>query len=246
MFDKNSAIPLHIQLKEMIHQQVLGGQLAVGEQLPSEREYCEQFGISRTTVRRAMADLLNEGFICTMVGKGTFVASPPIKEEIQPLSSFTEDMLRRGRSPSSLILKAEIQNADDEQAARLKIPRGAEVVVLHRLRLTDDFPVAIQRSWLPHHLCPNLLQYDFSTCSLFSILREKYGLKLSYADTGINAALASPEDCRLLKISPPLALLVSEQTTYLENRTIIEYTHSFFRGDQYTLFTRFGYAEQRS
>jgi len=241
MFDKVIGIPMHHQLKEIIKEQVLSGALPPHTQLPSERELCEQYGISRTTVRRAMAELLNDGLIYTTVGKGTFVSTPPIKEEIQPLSGFTEDMARRGIKASSRILGISIENANDDQAKWLLIPRGAEVVAISRLRLADGFPIAIQYNWLPHHLCQGLLTYDLAERSLYSILRNDLQLKLSRADTSIRAALATPQECRLLSITSPAALLVSEQTTYLANGTVIEYVRTYFRGDQYTLFTRFGY-----
>jgi GntR family transcriptional regulator len=240
MFEKNSAVPLHVQLKELVRARVLDGSLMANSQLPSERELCEQYDISRTTVRKAMAELLSEGLIYTTVGKGTYVAPSPIKEEILPLSSFTEDMARRGWKASGAVLKAEVQNANDEQAERLHLPRGAEVVVLHRLRLADGLPIAIQHSWFPHHLCPDLLKTDLTDHSLFLILRDQYHLRLDHADTEIHAALADSQDCRLLKLVPPAAVLVSEQTTYLDTGALIEYTHSHFRADQYSLFSRFG------
>jgi len=241
MFDKISGIPMHHQLKEMIREQVLGGALAANTQLPSERELCEKYGISRTTVRRAMSELLQEGLVYTTVGKGTFVSTPPIKEEIQPLSGFTEDMARRGIKASNRVLCQSIENANDEQAGFLSIPRGAEVVSFSRLRLADGFPIALQYNLLPHHLCRGLLDHDLAERSLYDILRNDFHLKLSHADTNIRAALATPDECRFLNISPPAALLISEQTTYLANSIIIEYVRSYFRGDQYTLFTRFGY-----
>jgi GntR family transcriptional regulator len=240
MFDKVIGTPMHQQLKELIQEQVISGALPPHTQLPSERELCEKYGISRTTVRRAMAELLNEGLIYTTVGKGTFVSRPPIKEEIQPLSGFTEDMARRGIKASSRILATSIENANDDQAKWLSIPRGAEVVAIRRLRLADGFPLAIQYNWLPHHLCEGLLAFDLAERSLYSILRDDFHLKLDCADTSICAALATPQECRLLSLSPPAALLVSEQTTYLTNGMVIEYVRTYFRGDQYTLFTRFG------
>jgi GntR family transcriptional regulator len=185
-----------------------------------------------------MVELLREGLIHTSVGKGTYVAVPRFKEELQPLSSFTEDMRRRGMTASSRVLEATVVNADDEQANRLRVPRGAEVVRLHRLRLGDGLPIAVQLTWLPHHLCPNLLNYDLASRSLYDILRNEYKLKLVRAETNIVAALAQPEECSLLQLSPLAAVLISEQTTYLDNDAVIEFTRSVFRGDRYTLHTR--------
>jgi GntR family transcriptional regulator len=188
-------------------------------------------------VRQALDELMHEGLIYTCVGKGTYVAEAKLNEELQPLSSFTEDMRRRGISTSSRILESRIISADDFLATRLQVPRGAEVVKLHRLRLGNGFPIAIQRAYLPHHLCPDWVQYDRSSRSLFDVLRSEYYLVLSRADTGIEAALAQPEEIRLLQVSAPAAVLISEQTTYLDTGAVVEWVRSIFRGDRYRLHT---------
>jgi len=238
MLDKNSGTPLHAQLADLLRTEIHNGELSPSTQLPSERELCGQHGVSRITVRKALGELQHEGLIYTTVGKGTYVADPHLDEELQPLSSFTQDIERRGMTASSKLLEAVVINADDTLAARLEIPKGAEVVRLHRLRLADDLPIAIQLTHLPHHLCPNLVEHDLSAGSLFSILRTAYGLRLVRADTTIGAALARPGEARLLQISMPAAVLISEQTTYLETGAVIELTRSIFRADRYKLHTR--------
>lgn len=172
------------------------------------------------------------------MGKGTYVAVPSLHEELQPLSSFTDDMRRRGMAASSVVLDVGVAPADDEMAARLHAPLRAAVVAVRRLRLTDGLPIAIQTSWLPHHLCPSLLKHDLSTRSLFDVLRTEYGLRLVRGETTIEAALARPDELDLLQMEAPAAVLVSEQTTYLDNDQVIEFVHSVFRGDRYKLRTR--------
>jgi GntR family transcriptional regulator len=238
MLDKTSGTPLYAQLADVLRKQVRDNRLPPNTQLPSERELCERHSISRITVRKALDELLHEGLVYTCVGKGTYVAEPKLSEELQPLSSFTEDMQRRGMVASSQVLEAAIVPCDDFLAARLHVPRGAEVINLHRLRLADGLPIAIQRACLPHHLCPDLLQYDFSSRSLLDVLRTEYGLKLAGADTSIEAALARSDEIRLLQLSSPAAVLISEQTTYLDSGVVIEWTRSVFRGDRYRLHTR--------
>ncbi len=236
--DKDSGIPLHVQLRDLLRGQILSQQLAAHAQLPSERELCECHGVSRITVRQALAELLREGLIYTTVGKGTYVAPRRLKDELVPQSSFTEDMLRRGMTPSSRVLAASILRADDDVAARLRVPPGAEVVRLERLRLADGLPIAIQLSWLPHYLCPDILRFDLAARSLFSVLRNEYQLRLAHVETEIEAALAQPEECRQLGMQPPAAVLISQQVTFLDNDLAIEFTRSVFRGDWYTLHTR--------
>jgi len=237
MLDKSASTPLYVQLADLLREQISDDRLLPDTRLPSERDLCACYGVSRITVRQALDELMHEGLIYTCVGKGTYVAEAKLNEELQPLSSFTEDMRRRGIATSSRILESQIISADDFLATRLQVPRGAEVVKLHRLRLGNGLPIAIQRTYLPHHLCPGLLRYDLASGSLFDVLRSEYHLVLSRADTGIEAALAQPEEIRLLQISAPAAVLISEQTTYLNTGAVVEWVRSVFRGDRYRLHT---------
>lgn len=237
MLIKESHIPLHMQMADVIREQIRRGELLPNERLPSERELCEHYNISRITVRQALSTLNQEGLILSTAGKGNFVAQTGFTEELQPLSSFTQDLARRGMSASSITLAQSIIPADDGLSTKLTIPRGAEVVRLHRLRLADGLPIAIQLTYLPHHLCPNLLKFDFSARSLYDVLRHEFGLVLTRSDTEIMAALVQPDEASLLKLSRPAAVLVSEQTTSLENGVVIEVTRSTFNADRYKLHT---------
>ena len=235
MLDRNSAIPLHTQLTALLRSRIQDQKLKPNTQLPSERELCDEHGVSRITVRKALDELLHEGLVYTAVGKGTYVADRALNQDLQPLNSFTDDLTRRGLQVSSRVLEARIVAAGYDTAEQLKVPPGAEVVRLYRLRLADSVLIALQLSHLPHHLCPGLAKHDFTTRSLFEILRTEYGHQLVHADTTISAALPRADETRLLQLSPQSAVLISEQTTYLEDGSVIEFTRSVFRGDRYKL-----------
>jgi GntR family transcriptional regulator len=115
----------------------------------------------------------------------------------------------------------------------LKVDVGVPLASLERLLLADDTPVALIVTYLPHHLCPGILSYDLEKGSLFATLRQVYGLQLSGAVSIIQTVLASQEQARLLQIRRPAALLSREQLTYLKDGTIIEFSRSFLRGDNY-------------
>jgi GntR family transcriptional regulator len=236
--DKESGVPLHVQLKTVLCQQITSGRFPAHARLPSERELCEQYGVSRITVRRALSEMAHEGLVYSSVGKGTYVSPPKVDSELQPLTGFTEEMAREGMQVSSRVLDARIIPADVFLADRLRIPRGAEVVKLQRLRLADGQPYVVQVAYLPHALCPGLLRFDFAERSLFEVLRSEYGLRLVRADTVIEAALAQREEARLLQCRPPQAVLVTEQVTYLDSGAVIELARSVFRGDRYKFHTR--------
>ena len=237
MLDRDSGIPLHTQLTSLLRDRIATGVLPPNSRLPSERALCDQHGVSRITVRKALSELAHEGLVYATVGKGTFVADTTLDEELQPLSSFSDDIRRRGMMPSSRVLEGSIVHADDVQADLLHVPRGAETVMLRRLRLADGLPVAIQITHLPHHLCPGLLDCDLTSRSLFDVLRAEFGLVLTQAATVIEAALADEEQARLLNLQFPAAVLISEQTTYLDNGQVIEHARSIFRADRYKLHT---------
>ncbi len=235
MLSKESRIPLHIQMADAIREQIRQRELLPNDRLPSERELCQRYAISRITVRKALATLSQEGLVHSTIGKGNFVAPTAFNEELQPLRSFTEDLARRGMRASSVTLSQAIIPADDWLAAKLCIPRGAEVVRLHRLRLADEQPIALQLTHLPHHLCPDVLRLNFSDRSLYQVLRETYGLVLARSDTEIMATLAQTTEASLLKLKLPAAVLISEQITYLENEVVIEITRSIFNAERYKL-----------
>jgi GntR family transcriptional regulator len=233
MLNKDSSIPLHVQLATVLREQVIRRELGPNDRLPSERELCQQYGISRITVRQALSELATAGLVYSSVGKGTYVAETAFQEELQPLSSFTQDLERRGMRASSQVLEASIISADEHWSEIFYIPRGADLVRLHRLRLTGDVPIAIQLTHLPHHLCPHLLDYDFSSCSLYEVLRNAYNLHLARSETVIEAALASPQEADLLRLPQPAAVLVSKQTTLLDTGIVIEMTRSTFNSERY-------------
>lgn len=237
MLLKDTETPLYIQLTDLLRQQIESMQLAPNQRIPSERDLCERYGVSRITVRQAMANLTNEGLITTVPGKGTYVTLPRLAGELQPLRSFTDEMSVRGMTAASKVLGASIESASNTIASQLRVSPGTEVVKLERLRKTDGLPIAIQTSWLVHHLCPGILRFNMAKRSLYDVFRDEYQLILVSAETSISAALATTEQCDLLKVQPPAAVLLVDQTTLIGNGSILEYTHSVYLGDRYRIST---------
>jgi GntR family transcriptional regulator len=235
MLNKDSSVPLHVQLANVLREQVIRRELGPNERLPSERELCQQYGISRITVRQALSELAQAGLVYSSVGKGTYVAETAFQEELQPLSSFTQDLERRGMRAASQVLEASIIPADEHWSEVFYVPRGAELVRLHRLRLSGDLPIAVQLTHLPHHLCPHILEYDFSSCSLYEVLRNAYKLRLARSETVLEAALATSLEADILGLPQPTAVLVSYQTTLLDTGIVIEMTRSTFNSERYKL-----------
>jgi GntR family transcriptional regulator len=230
----NARLPLYAQLKEELIAAIARGDLAPGDRILSQRVLCERYGMSHMTVRRAISELLNEGVLYAIPGKGLYVTEP--KQEAEPLLiGFSEDMARRGMAASSQVLAAEIVGASTVLASALGVTVGTSLVHLRRLRLADREPMAIQSSYLPHALCPGLLDCDLEHGSLFAMLRDEYRLRLVDGTTTAEAALADTEQARLLGLRLPAAVLIVEQLTYLESGQAIEFVRSAYRADRYRL-----------
>jgi GntR family transcriptional regulator len=230
-----SPITLYESLKETISGAIAKGEISPGEQLPSQRELSKRYAMSHMTVRRAINELVQEGIIHAIPGKGLFAAQRTQAAEVGSLLSFGEQMARLGLEPSTLVLEAKIIGASGVLAKTLEVNVDTPLVYLRRLRLANGQPLAHTLSYLPHTLCPGLLEYDLEHHSLFTILRDVYKLQLVKSQSVISATLASEEEARLFDMTLPAALLVREQTTFLARGQAIEFSHNVLRADQYHL-----------
>ncbi len=235
--DRQSLTPLYLQLKTLLASQIADGLLKPGDPLPSEREFCEKFGISRTTVREALRELRLQGLIRTLPGRGAFVAPPQLDLTVKiSLAGFTGDVSHQGMTPSSRLLKAELATSPPPAILEvLALQPGDEIVRVERLRLVNDVPLALHTVYLNHRLCPQILQHNLAQESVFQLLRDEYGLKLARATEQVHAALASEQEMYLLNLDYPAAVLRAERTTFLDTDDVIEFSLASYCGEWYRL-----------
>jgi len=148
MLDKTTAIPIYYQLKEWLRAEIAKGAWKPGDLIPSERDLSEQFGISRMTVRQALNELREEGLLRREQGRGTYVAEPKIEQRLTRLSGFTEDMKRRGLRSETRVLRQMWVEAPVPVSRALRISAGKQVVLLERLRMAEQEPMAIESCYL--------------------------------------------------------------------------------------------------
>src|SRR3989475_5856556 len=196
---RNSPLPRYYQLKEIMRERVQSDEWKPGDLIPSERELSEKYGISRMTARQAITELVNEGLFYREQGKGTFVSQRKITQQLIHLTGFTEDIRARGQRPGTKVLSATMHPADEETAEKLRINPCTPIFRLHRLRLADDEPLAIELSQISFKGCERLLEEDLEQNSLYRLLEAKYGIPLMEADQELEAGLANSEEAQLLK-----------------------------------------------
>lgn len=231
--DRASPVPLHVQLKQALRDQILGGAWAPGDLLPGENDLCQATGLSRTTVRQALSELTREGLLVRERGRGTFVAAPKLTERAaERLSGFFEDMVTLGYPPVSQVLKQHVIPASDQVAARLELRPGDEVVEIERLRMVNDEPVVLTTTTLPHRLCPGLETADLTQRSLYEFLETSCGLTLARGRRTIEAVSADARQAKLLGVAKGAPLVYLESVSYLDDGEPIEYYLAYHRGDR--------------
>jgi GntR family transcriptional regulator len=235
--DRQSPLPLYYQLKEALLERIEGGEFVPGSLIPSEKQLEEQYEISRTTVRQALNELVNSGYLYRLQGVGTFVARPKIKHNVQDLLSFTDEMQLRGLKPGSMLLSYGRILPSKVVAARLSLLEGQEVYRIVRLRLADGEPIGMHQSYLPAHKAPNLTSRKLEDYqSLYQLLLEEYGIDIAEADETLEAVSANEEESRLLEVAEGSPLLLVERVAYSNQAEPIEYVKMVYRADRYKYY----------
>jgi GntR family transcriptional regulator len=233
MFDTNTFVPLYYQLKLHIESQIRSGIWQPGDQVPSESDLGEKFHVSRTTVRQALGELVNQGMLTRVQGKGTFVAHPRIRQRLTRLTGFTEDFHTRLMKPASQILREEKEPALSRVASALRIPEGTPVIVLERLRLANELPMAVEISHLREDFFPSFTAQEFPGGSLYTYLAEKFNVIPTTAHQDMEAIGCPQLQARLLGVPKNGPVLHIYRTTFDQAGRPFEQVESFYRGDRY-------------
>ncbi len=230
--NRNSSKPLYLQIYEELCGLLHTGKLKPGDRFPTELDLVECYGVARITVRRAIAEMVQEGRLVRQAGKGTFVATPKIERQLVDVSSFTERIRALGLEPSSQLLEAKTIPATARLARELDIYSEAPVLTLIRLRFSDNTPVAIETSYLSLERCPDLEKHDLNQVSLYQVLREEYGLYPTFSEKTLEIASAHAWEARRLSIQSgaPLFLL---RARVMSATQPLEYVKILLRGDRF-------------
>lgn len=227
--------PKYTHIFQHFVDKIKSGELKDGDKLPTEDVLCSYFNVSRITVRKALTELLHEGYIIKRHGKGSYVKSGVAKMQLNSLQGFTEEMRSRGMAASSKVIGIELVNADNIVAGKLNIEEGSKVYCLERLRLANNEPMSIEKVYIPYYLCSDLEKHDL-TKSLYEILDKNYGLNPKKAEQSIEASIAGKREREILGIKLRSPILKIERTSYLSNNTPLEYVTSVYRGDKYIFY----------
>ena len=195
--------------------------------------------VSRPTIRQAIETLEKQGYLYREHGRGTFVSPHKLQKAMQELTSFSEDLLRKGIQPGQVIRAIETVIPPESILQRLELLPGSSVLRIERIRLGDNIPIGLQTSYVALEQDQQIDRQDLEQYgSLYRILQEKFNITPTEADETLEVTLATPEEAALLQIKPGDPLLLNERLTYNQNRQPIEFVKILYRGDRYQYVIR--------
>lgn len=206
----------------------------VGDRLPPERQLAEDLDVSRMTLRAVIDELAREGYVDRRHGSGTYVAEPKIAQPLT-MTSFSEDMRRRGLKPSSRTLELTTTQAGARLARSLETSPLTYVIRVRRLRLADDVPMAIETLHVPADLTPGLDGHALESTSFYDLLTNTFGIQIGEGEQVIEPTVTSERESAVLEVPVHSPAFLFERTTRDQGGTIIEFVRSIYRGDRYQL-----------
>ncbi len=202
------------------------------QKLPSERELCQSWGFSRSTLRSAIHKLVTEGKLYAKVGSGTYVAPPKLVRNLQDMEKMDRVAQKYGKTLATQVLAVEKIECTKQISRKLKLPLGHRILVLTRLRTIDGVPTLIDTGHLDYDRFPGLESFDFTVHSLYEILETHYGLNITHGEESISITYATQREAELLDIPPESALFFLSGVSHGENDMPVEYFKSVVRSDQ--------------
>lgn len=239
MIDPYAAVPKYSQLASILQQKIDEGEWLPRSPIPSERQLEVLYDVSRTTIREAIDHLVRQGYLYREHGRGTYVSPPKLQKGLMELTSFSEDLLKRGIHPGQIIRDISSTIPPASILQKLELPAGTPLLRLERIRLGNDIPIGLQTSYLALGEGQTITRTEMEAAgSLYNLLQEKFHIIPSEADETLEVTLATPEEAALLQIEEGAPLLLSERVLFAQNRRPVEFVKILYRGDRYRYYVR--------
>ena len=234
IIDRSTPVPMYYQLKKIILDLIHDGSLGVEDMIPTEKELSEMFQLSRTTVRQAIMELTQEGYLYRIKSKGTFVARPKDNQSfIMRLESFDDHIRRLGKEPRTEILSCNIVPMPANVAAVMRCPAKSNAIELWRLRFADNEPVTLTHTYLPYEKCSHMLTENRDLRQLYASMAASEDTHIVKVVQILEAVLADTRDAEHLQIRKGAPIQLINIIGYNRDDIPLEYTISRFRGDRH-------------
>ncbi len=231
LLNEKAPVALYYQLKEILVDKIKSNEWEIDSKIPTERELCDLYEVSRITVRQALKELESEGFLYRKQGKGTFVTAPKIEQRLSSFYSFSEEIRNMGYAPRTQMIEFKKLRVDESIAKHFN-EKETEVYCIKRLRLANEEPFAVETSYIPCELCPGLTADEIEAKGLYNALTSRYNLIPNEAIETFEAVIIHSNDAVHLHVGKNAPGLLLERTTYANERRV-EFCRGIIRGDRY-------------
>ena len=236
-YDALNKIPLYYRLVEIIEDKIESGEWKKGERIPSERELCDIYKMSRITVRNALEELVRQGRLNKIQGKGTYVMGKSIIQNLGNVYSFSKEMEKQGKISGTKLIKRHIENAKNRIARKLGIEVGQKIVFIERVRYAEETPIMVEKTYFPADKFEFLMDIDLDQVSLYKTLEEDYGVYIDQAVETFSACELQALECQLLNCNYPQYGLNVRRTSFSGNK-IVCYSSLVSKGDSFSFTVR--------
>lgn len=232
--DSRQTLTLRARLRESLRAQIISGKWRTHEKMPSESELIESEGVSRITVRQALADLVADGMIVRVQGKGSFVAPAPVRQELSRLQGLSEALAHQGRAVRTQVLSMAESALPAPAARALGLRAGSPCVELRTLRFADGMPLSLNNTWIEPGIGAGLDAAMLEHSDLLTLYESSNQLRVTRAVVDIGASMASAEQRRRLKLNDAAAVLQVDRTVFTSGERPLHFETSVYRSDAFT------------
>lgn len=233
-----SVIPLYYQLKERLKESIDGGRWVPGDKIPSENQLMDQYSVSRNTAKKAIEELVQEGALYRIQGKGTFVAKPKLQQSLMGFYSFSKVLKEKGMNPKDIILAIKEVTPTSKVKEGLQLTNDENVIEMKRLRCADDEPYILESSFIPKSIIPDMEKLkQVGQISLYDLLEQEFNVVVSRAKEAFEPVLIRADESEYLQTKEGLPALLLERTAYDAKGLPVEFCQSIVRGDRCRFYT---------
>lgn len=236
MINKEENLAYYIQIYNIVKKRIEEGIYPPNTLIPSENELAEEFNVTRITVRNAVKRLKEEGRIYTEKGKGSFVKAPCIEQSLFKFDSFGRNYTKQNFETETVVIDSKIGIQNEGIKSRLNIAGDQEIIEIIRLRKIEHSPVILEFSYIPLSLAPNILEIDLENSSIYDLLEQKFGLKITRAKEYLSPDVTDGYESKLLEVAKKTPVFITDRITYSQGDLPIEYRRSIIRSDKFKFF----------
>ncbi|MCG3088066.1 GntR family transcriptional regulator [Sporosarcina cyprini] len=236
--DQGSIIPLYYQVKQRLEERVQSGEWKPGDKIDSENQLMETFNISRNTAKKAIEEMVQDGLLYRVQGKGTFVAHPKLEQSLGGFYSFSQVLRDKGITPSDIILEVEEVTPNSRIRSGLQLEGEEKVIKMKRIRCADGEPIILESSYMPKSVVVDKKDlFDVKTSSLYDLLAARYGVSVVRAKEAFEPVLIREEESIHLQTEVGKPALLLERTAFDTSNRPVEFCISIVRGDRCRFYT---------